>query len=177
MLPPFHPTVVLTIMHAKLFHLFQTSLHPPYFSTSIHVNMGEKWVYKDKWRHRWWRAWVENRCGEMEGVRLGRVVNMKVAMCMRLALSMTTSSERKWEEWVVSEKWVRGVEREMGMKGGHVCMAPMHAWSFMYMENGREWIGEKCMAEMVMEGDEGNGFKRRWKVGMKMGSGYEWCMS
>ena len=48
MLPHFHPTVVLTIMHAKLFHLFQTSLHPPYFSTSIHVNMGEKWVYKDK---------------------------------------------------------------------------------------------------------------------------------
>ena len=38
---------------------------------------------------------MENRCGEMEGVRLGRVVNMKVAMCMRLALSMTTSSERK----------------------------------------------------------------------------------
>ena len=27
------------------------------------------------------------------------------------------------------------------------------------------------------EGDEGNGFERHWKVGMKMGSGCEWCMS
>ena len=32
-------------------------------------------------------------------------------------------------------------------------------------------MGEKCMTETVMEDDEGNGFERHWKVGMKMGSG------
>ena len=37
--------------------------------------------------------------------------------------------------------------------------------------------GEKCMTKSGMEGDEGNGFERHWKVGMKMGSGCEWCMS
>ena len=63
------------------------------------------------------------------------------------------------------------------MKGGHICMTPMQSWSFMYVENGREWMGVKCMAETVMEGDEGKGFEIHWKVGMKMGSGYTWCMS
>ena len=38
-------------------------------------------------------------------------------------------------------------------------------------------MGEKCMTKSGMEGDEGNGFERHWKVGMKMGSGCEWCMS
>ena len=36
------------------------------------------------------------------------------------------------------------------------------------MENGKQMCGE-CMAEPIMEGSEGNGFKGYWKMGMKMG--------
>ena len=58
-----------------------------------------------------------------------------------------------------------------------ISLEVLHAWSFIYVENGREWMGEKCMTKTVIEGDEGNGFERHWKVGMKMGSGCEWYMS
>ena len=53
----------------------------------------------------------------------------------------------------------------------------LHAWSFIYVENGGEWEGWEMYDEAGDEGDEGNGFERHWKVGMKMGSGCEWCMS